>query len=103
MPVTDYEENAVATESTETSDNTSMMFDNLDDLFAQIENNATNQDRLEWKLSENEVLSGVASLCKREDKGDKVIYYAPDAEVMNAMKVMIGEEKLDFVEIKLSA
>lgn len=103
VPVTDYEENAVATESTETSDNTSMMFDNLDDLFAQIENNATNQDRLEWKLSENEVLSGVASLCKREDKGDKVIYYAPDTEVMNAMKVMIGEEKLDFVEIKLSA
>ena len=80
-----------------------MVFDNIGDLFAQIESNATNRDRLEWKLSENETLSGVASLCKREDKGDRVIYYAPNTEVMNAMKVMISEEKLDFVEIKLSA
>jgi DNA polymerase-3 subunit gamma/tau len=103
VPETDYEETAAATESAGTSDNTPMMFDNLDDLFAQIENNATNQDKLQWKLSENETLQGVANLCKREDNGDKVIYYAPNTEVMNAMKVMISEEKLDFVEIKLSA
>jgi DNA polymerase-3 subunit gamma/tau len=92
-------ENAVQ-KSAGNSNNT---FNDLDDLFAQINERATNQDRLNWQLTDNDTLSGIAALCKRIDEGDSVIFLAPNAEVQNAMKVLCAEANLDFVTVKLSA
>jgi len=100
-PVTVPEDKAVV--NTGANNSQTMVFDNIDDLFAQIENNATNRDRLEWKLAEDETFSGIAALCKREEQGDSVIFYAPNAEVQRAMRVLCQEADFNFVDVRLSA
>ena len=100
-PETVPEDKAVV--NTGANNSQTMVFDNIDDLFAQIENNATNRDRLEWKLAEDETFSGIAALCKREEQGDSVIFYAPNAEVQRAMRVLCQEADFNFVDVRLSA